>query len=117
MSEGAQDMQVLHRIFDSVAWWQLRPNPQFFATGMGSGKTRNMAAISASGDFSIVYFSAPGTAELHLSQMKKGSLRAEWINPRNGARSGAAMPSTTEGEGKFTTPMGWPDALLLIEGR
>ena len=117
MSEGARDMQVLHRIFDSIAWWELRPNPQFFASGEGCGKTLNMAAISKQGDFSMVYFSTPGTAELQLSQMKKGKLRAVWIDPRSGAHSGAVMASTAEGKLDFTTPAGWQDALLLIESR
>ncbi len=113
-SEGARDMQILHRLFAGISWWELRPDQQLFASGESSGTTLNVAAISSKGTWAMVYFSSPVTAELQLEQLKAGQLNATWINPSTGRRLPPERFSASADK-SFTPPKNWPDAVLLVQ--
>jgi hypothetical protein len=112
-SEGARNMQVLRKLFDTVSWWNLRPDQALFATGEGSGQTNNAAAVSSDKSWAMVYLSSLTTVKLDLSRLGPGRFRAVWIDPRSGARQ-RQKPLDGSGEKSFTTPAGWPDAVLLL---
>jgi hypothetical protein len=114
-SPGAANLTVLARFFRSLEWWQLVPDESLFASGAGSGATRNAAMRSLDGDRLLVYFSSPSTASIQLERITRArTARARWLDPRTGAPTAIdAIPTT--GARSFTVPEGWPDALLVIE--
>jgi hypothetical protein len=114
-SDGAQDMRVLRRLFDGLAWWQLRPDQALFATGEGHGKSYNAAAVAADGSWAMVYFSHPSQAHLNLGQLKAPRLRATWVNPATGQRLPEGSLLMATGAANLQTPPDWPDAVLLLQ--
>ncbi len=113
-SEGAKDMRVLHDLFDTLPWWDLVPNQALFTAGEGSGATLNAAASSSKKTWAIVYLSSPATVKLQLRELKAGRFKVIWIDPSTGQRS-LGEPCSVPAEKRFTTPAGWPDAVLLLE--
>lgn len=114
-SPGAIDLSVLARFFASIEWWKLVPDPTIFAGGAGSGETRNAAMRSVTGNCLLVYLAGPATVSLHLDAISAAkTVRAAWINPQTGDRSGAGDFPASETP-SFETPESWSDALLLIE--
>ena len=113
-SKGARDMQILRNLFASISWWELRPDQTFFISGEGSGEALNVAAISSKATWAMVYFSGPATAQLAIDRLQAGRVSATWIDPETGKRSEPVSCSTTEQRKTFTTPSGWPDAVLLL---
>lgn len=121
-SQGARNMQVLRAVFGSISWWNLRPDQKLFASGEGSGRTYNAAAVSSDGGWAMAYLSHPGTVELNLGELKgqpdhivqATRFAVTWIDPRNGQRR-EEKPCEASGERSFTSPAGWPDAVLLFE--
>ena len=113
-SEGAKDMRVLRSLFDSLPWWELQPDQAFFASGQGTGETYNASAVAADKSWAMVYFSSPSHAELRLGTLKASKFLATWIDPRTGHRVNE-KPFPGAGDQSFSTPQGWPDALLLLQ--
>ncbi|MCA1684844.1 MAG: glycoside hydrolase family 140 protein [Planctomycetia bacterium] len=116
-SPGAASLSVLSKLFASLKWWELVPDQSLFATGAGDGEARNLAMRSADGGVILAYMPAPATISLDLRKLAgAGAASATWIDPRTGART--AIGEVSKGRvRRFATPEGWPDAVLLIEGR
>jgi hypothetical protein len=112
---GAASLRVLRDILTGLSeWQQIVPDATLLATGAGSGATQNLAARHNTGEWVLVYLSAPGTVSVRLDALAENRpCRAEWIDPRNGARVPASavarQPVMT-----FTSPPDWEDALLYI---
>ncbi|MDI9430710.1 MAG: DUF4038 domain-containing protein [Planctomycetota bacterium] len=114
-SPGAQHLSVLAKFFTTVEWWRFIPDPAVFASGMGSGETRNVAMRSADGDCLLIYLSSPATVSVRLDAITAAdAVRATWIDPQTGDRSAAGQYRATETP-SFSSPKDGPDALLLIQ--
>jgi len=112
---GAHQLTVLKGIFAGVRWWELVPDQELFAEGMGEGNTLNAAATTAARDWALVYLSHPCQVSLRVYTLKAGSaLHARWLDPRDGS-SQAACPLSGAGVQAFAAPPDWEDALLLIQ--
>jgi len=121
-SPGAESLSVLARLLPALEWWKLVPDPSIISDGGGSGDQHIAAAAmrSAQGDRLLVYLPGPGTVSLRLDKITASTVaRATWMDPRTGARTAAAgeLPTVAKVPHAFTTPPGWPDALLLVEAR
>nr|CAA9254396.1 GH140 [uncultured Armatimonadetes bacterium] len=116
-SPGAASLSVLARLFRTLEWWKLSPEPTAIAGGAGSPGELSVAMRSAEGDRMLAYLPAPSTISLRLDRITASrAARATWIDPRTGARSAVgAFP--TAAPHAFTTPQGWPDALLLVQAQ
>jgi hypothetical protein len=115
-SPGAQQMSVLARVFSALQWPTLEPDQAMFASGAGTGARRNVAMRSAASDRALIYFSNAGTVSVKLERLAtaNGTVHATWIDPRTGAVTAAGdRPASAQA---FTSPSGWPDALLLLDG-
>lgn len=115
-SEGAKNMRVLRTLFASLPWWELRPDQGLFSSGEGADTTYNAAAMASNGQWAMVYFSGPSTAKLNLNSLKSKQLHVTWVDPRSGRRV-REKADAAAGEESFTTPKGWPDAVLLLQGK
>ncbi len=91
------------------------PDLAVFAADTGTRELQNAAMSSTDGDSLVVYLPSPTTVSLHMEKIATAkSVRAIWINPTKGARTTIGVFPTT-GTQAFSSPQGWPDALLLIE--
>jgi hypothetical protein len=109
-SPGAAHLSVLRKIFGSLEWWKLVPDPSVLV-----GTTQVLAMRSTPGDTILVYQSSPAIVAVQMDRITgSGPVRATWIDPRTGGRTQAGtLPK--EGTSSFTPPSGWEDALLLLE--
>lgn len=114
---GSHSLGVFREILTSLpAWWDLIPDQSLFASGTGEGYSLNTAARSASGDWILAYLSEPCRMSLRTEAIVTGRpAHAWWIDPANGKRAPAGVFAVGS-HPAFTTPQGWEDALLLIEG-
>ena len=112
-SPGAAHLSVLTKLLVSIEWWKLVPDSSVFVEGMGSGETRHAAMRSTAGDRLLVYLSHPGTVSLRLDGITATSVaQATWVDPQTGIRT-AIGQFPTPGKSSFSSPKGWPDAMLL----
>jgi hypothetical protein len=101
---------VLRKIFGSLDWWKLVPNPAVLA-----GKTEALALRSTAGDAVLIYLSNPAAISVRTDKITAaGPVAATWIDPRSGERTQAGM-FTDKGASSFVPPFGWEDALLLLK--
>ena len=108
---------MLTKLFASVEWWKLVPDPSVFVEGMGSGETRHAAMRSTAGDRLLVYLSHPGTVSLRLDGITAANAaQATWVDPQTGTRT-AIGQFPTAGKSSFSSPKGWLDAILLVEAQ
>ena len=113
-SPGATHMTVLATIFRSLPWWTFEPDPMLFAADPVPGSLRNVALRAADGSSALVYASHPSSFVLDVGRLATTRrVVATWIDPQSGARTRAGeLPAG--GTAAFTTPEGWPDALLHL---
>jgi hypothetical protein len=120
---GAQQMSVLKRIFCERNWWDLVPDQKLIVSQPNEGTTLNVAARSAQGDWAMIYLGLPTAFSVIMNRLQgPASYEAFWIHPETGLESSI---SSYSGIGTisssdilyFTTPPGWPDALLWIRQR
>jgi hypothetical protein len=114
---GAAQLAVLKGVFQGRAeWWRLVPDQSVFASGgTTSGRVLSLAARHEDGRWAIVYLGGPCSFSVALSKVAaaKGVL-ASWVDPRDGREVPLGiLPGA--GERGFSTPQGWPDALLILE--
>ena len=115
---GAVQLGILKQVFlDRKEWWNLVPDQTIFASGGNTnGTVLNLAARHQDGKWVMVYLGSQASFSVKLEKVKAASiLKAFWIDPRSGnAVSIGSFPST--GAKLFSTPDGWEDALLILEG-
>jgi len=112
-SPASRQMKVLGDFFRSLDWWNLVPDRAVLS---GLPKDAS-AARSANRDWALVYLASSGTATVALDAVKaSGMARVSWMNPVTGTlQEVGSFPAT--GTRSFTTPEGWTDALLFVDGR
>jgi hypothetical protein len=97
-------------------WWSIIPNQSIIAKGVGSGIELNAAGHSSAADWALVYLSGGCTASIRMDRVKTSeSVAASWIDPRSGDRQPIGTSQYADVR-DFSTPEGWEDALLLLEG-
>jgi hypothetical protein len=110
-SEGAQSVKQLSKLFASIRWWTLRPDPAMVLNRTEDPLRFIASARSENGSLAIVYLPEGGPIELNTKGLKRpGSAR--WHNPSTGKRSVAGR--VTLDTLKLQTP-GDGDWVLLIE--
>jgi len=84
---GGNQMRVMRDIFDSIPWWQLRPDRSLLGDNpVDEGFTNYIvAASSEKKDFALVYLPKNEAVRLNLAGRKKPA-QATWIDPRTGRR-------------------------------
>ncbi len=114
-SPGVENLSTLVQFFTGREWWKLVPDLAVFAADTGKREMQNAAMSSTDGDSLVVYLPSPATVSLHMEKIATAkSARATWIDPKTGARTTIGVFPTT-GTQAFSSPQGWPDALLLVE--
>ena len=113
---GASHLGVFRQVITGRdAWWTMVPDRSLFISGEGHGYGLNVAARSQAGNWALVYLSEPCTVALRLpANLARGSFHARWIDPIHGGENPDGVHPPQE-ELVFTMPVGWQDALLLIE--
>jgi len=105
---GARHMKVLRDVFESVAWWKLRPDRALLAEDPEDSEFRNyvMPARAEDGTFALLYLPANPAVKLNLGALR-GKPAAVWIDPRTGERRATPLAAQMQ-------PPGEGDWLLLI---
>jgi len=115
---GAVQLGILKKVFlDRKEWWNLVPDQTIFASGGNTnGTVLNLAARHQDGKWVMVYLGSQASFSVNLEKIKAaGTVKAFWIDPRSGNTvSIGSFPPT--GVKAFSTPDGWEDALLILEG-
>lgn len=84
-------MSVMKSLMDSLPWHRLRPAPQLLAEQPGEETPHEFisAARTDAGDVVLVYSPTGGRISVCADAVRPPA-RAEWWNPRNSERTGAA---------------------------
>lgn len=82
---GARHMGVMRAFLESVDWWRLQPAADMVAANTDDSY-RRAAAVTAAGDLAVIYLPAYQPAAVDLPRIAGEGVRAEWLNPRTGAR-------------------------------
>jgi hypothetical protein len=91
---GSNQMRVMRDIFDSMRWWELRPDRSLLAEDVVDEAFTNyvMPARSEKGGFALIYLPANPAVKLNLAGFRR-QVQAEWIDPRTGQRTSAGSLS------------------------
>jgi len=92
---GSTDMAHLMKLFSSLQWWTLRPDPRLIADQPGDKDPSAFiaAAKAENNEWALLYFPVGQTVTLQPDQME-GSLLLRWFNPRSGEWS-RTLPLTS----------------------
>jgi hypothetical protein len=115
---GATQLGILKKTFlDCDEWWNLVPDQGIFSSGGDTqGQILNLAARHPDGRWIMAYLGGKADFSIKVDKLTGNDhMNAFWVNPRDGVRHGVGKLSTT-GVHWFTTPQGWEDALLVLEG-
>jgi hypothetical protein len=111
---GAEQIQHLAKLFQSIDWWRLRPAPELLAVQPGNLKSEQFVAASCTDnrDLIVIYTPHQGCIDLQLSTIPD-DISALWFDPRTGQRQPATlhtMPDSvqaqTPGEGDWVLLLG-----------
>lgn len=106
---AAEQIAHLYDVFNSIAWWRLRPTRQLLANQPGDHSIQRFvaAAQTEEGDLAVIYIPEDREVALKLDTLASG-LSAQWVDPRTGQRTTAEHRQHV-----FTTP-GPGDWLLVL---
>ena len=109
-------MGILRKVFEArPQWWLLVPDQSVFATGgQTDGRVLHLAARHVDGKWAIVYLADQAEFSINLASLKSSQLNAVWVHPATGETVDIGSYSNA-GVKSFTTPVGWEDALLVLE--
>jgi hypothetical protein len=114
---GAVQMGILKKIFlDRKEWWDLIPDQTILTSGGNTnGQVLNLAARHKDGLWLMAYLGSKAFFTIDMTKVKtSGNRKVFWIDPRTGtSRSMGSFPNRAEES--FSTPVGWEDALLIVE--
>jgi hypothetical protein len=113
--EGARWLRAFRQFMLARQWWTYRPRQDIWVEGMGSGLSLNTAVYSREDDTMLLYFSRPSSATVRLDVLRASVGFAKWIDPISFSEHPAGR-SSRENTIAVTTPKGWLDALLIIQG-
>jgi len=115
---GATQLSILRKVLEGrSAWCDLVPDQSVIAACEAGDPALNMAARSASRQWSLVYLGAPATISVSMDAASAGSaISASWVAPTTGEAMAAGSFAPTAAQ-RFTTPPRWEDALLLLEAQ
>lgn len=82
-SEGARSVEHLARLFNSLKWWTLVPDPVLVADQPTDPMSFVPAARSEDGNFALIYLPRGGDIELYTGDLKQ-ALDMRWFNPSTG---------------------------------
>ena len=113
---GAQQMDILRKIFEARAeWWLLVPDQSLFASGgQTDGKVLHLAARHQDGKWAMVYLADKADFSVNMSELSGADINAFWVDPKTG-NSVPVGSFSNEGVRSFSTPEGWEDSLLILE--
>ncbi|MFW6438127.1 MAG: DUF4038 domain-containing protein [Armatimonadota bacterium] len=112
---GARHMGVMREFMKSIDWTRLRPAAEMIA-GNTDDAYRIAAAITDSGDLAVAYFPEYTATPVDLRRIGGEGVRAEWLNPRTGARERIGE-FEQDSAPTFQPPTGNedPDYLLVLQ--
>jgi hypothetical protein len=115
---GSSHLRVYRNVITSLKqWWEIVPDQSIIAKGAGSGLEINAAARSGRADWALIYLSGARTVSIRMDRIKASeTVAASWIDPRSGDRRPAGTFQYADVP-EFSTPEGWEDVLLLLEGK
>lgn len=92
---GSTDMAHLMKLFSSLQWWTLRPDPALIGNQPGDKDPSAFvaAAKAENNEWALVYFPVGQTVTLQPDQFQ-GTIFVRWFNPRSGEWSGT-LPLTS----------------------
>ena len=90
---GAQSLGVLRRIMERLEWWRLRPAPELLAAQPGEAEPKHWIAAAATSERDLAVLYLPVGGELRLNC--RGTLHAEWVDPRTGVSTDAGAVTAT----------------------
>jgi hypothetical protein len=116
-SAGSTQMATFRRIVEGLPrWWDVVPDQSIIYRGLGVEMDLAAAARSRESDWALIYFSSPRVACVRMDRIRTSDeVCASWIDPICGKRVSAGKYSYVKPM-EFTTPEGWQDSLLLLEG-
>lgn len=81
---GAYQVGFMRRMFEKRNWQNLIPDQSLIEGDNPEGVEYKVAAISAEGDFMMVYIPYGRKTTISLAKLKATKLRGWWFNPRDG---------------------------------
>jgi len=112
---GILSMSALHRFFESITWWRLRPATELLVQQPGKENPQQFVATAKTddGDLAVAYLPAGCSIALQTETLKRPAV-ARWFNPRTGEWTDAGK--VIEGTQNFTTPDN-SDWVLCVEAK
>jgi len=96
----------IRHFFASLAWWELKPNNDFFEAQGGGNSATGDATIptvlgmrSDNGELAVLYLPAGGSVKIKPGVLEKG-LWSIWYNPRSNVR----QFTQPDAQARFVTP-------------
>lgn len=125
-SQGSRDMATLHRLFEQVPWWELKPQPGpgLVIEGAGEGIGQTLTAVATSRKLSVTYIPSIGTEPRVLTLDTRhlaNPVTARWFNPVSGELTTAKeSPLASSSRVSVRTPgdngSGASDWILVLAG-
>lgn len=110
-SEGARSVEHLARLFSSIEWWTLIPDPSLIANQPTDAMSFIPAARNDNGNLAVIYLPQSGEIELNVQNLRRTTV-IRWFNPSNGEFTpagrvtAASMKLRTPGEGDWVLLVG-----------
>jgi len=81
---GAYQVGFMRRMFEKRNWQNLAMDQSLIIGDNPEGLQYKMAAVSANGDFMMVYIPYGSKTVVNMAKIKAARLQAWWFNPRDG---------------------------------
>lgn len=111
-AEGGKSVQHLARLFGSIKWWTLAPDPEMVVNPSSDPSLYIASSRSGDGSLALVYVPKGGAVEVNTTGLKR-PCRARWFNPSTGRYTPAGKVAADVL--KLRTP-GRGDWVLVIGG-
>jgi len=84
-SRGAQSIEALARLFNSLEWWKLTPDQGVLLKTVFQGESRGFAARDMDGAFAVFYVRDVDQISIDLDSLAGGPKRLRWYDPMDGS--------------------------------
>ncbi len=106
-SEGSRTIQHVRTVLEGHDWWTLLPDisASLMTGGLGSGRSRAVAALSLDRSFGVLYVPDERTVTVNLTKLAGPNVAIQWCDPTSGTcHTATGSPRASNSSISLSTP-------------
>lgn len=107
-------LKYMYELFSSVEWWNLIPRPDLIMNQSENWLEKMALSVTSDGKQVVAYLQDNDFININMNVLS-GTVKTRWFNPEKNSWIKEDVLVVNAGIHSFQKPIGWDDAVLVLE--